>query len=119
MGNEMNKLLLAVFLLFTVSAFCQQNPGSSSPPPTAPPTMHIKGRGCVKAGDVPGCYVVNDRWEHRKYNIFFLNEKPETDTGISFEGIGYSKQDFHCHQGQKVQVSEWKLLPGECPQTQK
>jgi hypothetical protein len=73
----------------------------------------------VKPGNVAGCYVVNDRSAHRKYNVFFLDTKPEMDTGISFEGVGYSKVDPHCKQGQKVQVSEWKPLAGECPQTTK
>ncbi len=113
------KLVLVAWFLCAISAmFCQET-GSSSPPPTAPPTMHIKGQGCVKAGNVPGCYVVNDYKAHRKYNIFFLRAIPDMDTGITFEGIGYSKQDSHCKQGQKIQVSEWKPLAGECPQAKK
>lgn len=110
--------LAASLLLMASPALCQET-GSSSGPPTAPPTAHIKGHGCVKPGDVAGCYVVNDFRAHRKYNVFFLNTKPEMDTGISFEGIGYSKVDSRCKQGQKVQVSEWKPLAGECPQTKK
>jgi hypothetical protein len=38
---------------------------------------------------------------------------------VPFEGVEYSKQDSHCQQGQKVQVSDWKPLEGECPQTKK
>jgi len=59
-----------------------------------------------------GCFVVNDFKAHRKYNVFFLGTKPETNTGVSFEGVGY-KQDPHCQQGQKVQVLDWKPLEGE------
>ena len=55
----------------------------------------------VKPGNVEGCVVVNDFKAHRKYNVFFLGDKPAMDTGISFEGLGYSHLDSHCQQGQK------------------
>jgi hypothetical protein len=71
-------------------------------PPASPPTVHVKGHGCVKPGNVEGCVVVNDFKAHRKYNVFFLGDKPAMDTGISFEGLGYSHLDPHCKQGQKV-----------------
>jgi hypothetical protein len=38
-------------------------------------------------------------------------------TAISFEGIGYPHV-AHCDQGQKVQVLEWKALPGTCEKPQ-
>jgi len=85
---------------------------------TAPQSTHVKGHGCVKPGNVSGCYVVNDYKAHRKYNVFFRDTVPDMDTGISFEGIGYGHKDPHCNQGQKVDVSEWKPLAGECPQAQ-
>ena len=85
---------------------------------TAPQSTHVKGHGCVKPGNVSGCYVVNDYKAHRKYNVFFRNTKPDMDTGISFEGIGYGHRDPHCQQGQKVDVADWKPIAGECPQTQ-
>ena len=85
---------------------------------TAPQSTHVKGHGCVKPGNVSGCYVVNDYKAHRKYNVFFRDTAPDMDTGISFEGIGYGHADPHCKQGQKVDVSEWKPLAGECPQAQ-
>ena len=115
-----NRVLLAAWLLFAASLAIGQEPGSTQQQPTAsPPSVHIKGHGCVKPGNVTGCYVVNDYKAHRKYNVFFSDTKPDMDTGISFEGIGYSHLDPHCKQGQKVQVSEWKPVPGECPQAQK
>jgi hypothetical protein len=89
-----------------------QEPGSSS----SPPTVHVKGHGCLKPGSVSGCVVLNDYKAHRKYNVFFMGDKPDMNTGISFEGLGYSHPDPHCKQGQKVQVTEWKPLQGECPQ---
>jgi len=55
-------------------------------------------------GNVSDCMVVNDYKAHRQYNVFFLSERPAMDTGISFEGLGYSHPDPHCKQGQKVQV---------------
>jgi len=73
----------------------------------------------VKPGEVSGCYVVNDYKAHRKYNVFFRNTTPDVDTGISFEGIAYGHRDPHCNQGQRVDVTEWKPLESECPQTQK
>ena len=82
-------------------------------------THHVKGHGCLKPGNVSDCVIVNDFKEHRKYNVFFLSGQPPMNTGISFEGLGYSHLDPHCRQGQKVQVSEWKPVEGECPQWQK
>lgn len=114
-----NKVLLAAGLVLTAAFALCQEPGSSSPIPTAPATTHVKGHGCVKPGDVSGCFVVNDYKAHRKYNVFFPADKPDMNTGISFEGIGYSHPDPHCKQGQKVQVSEWKPLEGECPEAPK
>ncbi|HEV7396169.1 MAG TPA: hypothetical protein VGN86_06630 [Pyrinomonadaceae bacterium] len=112
------KGFLAASLMLVASlsmiAIAQQGTG-----PTAPQSTHVKGHGCVKPGKVSECYVVNDYKAHRKYNVFFRNTKPDMDTGISFEGIGYGHRDPHCNQGQKVDVAEWKRLPGECPQTQK
>lgn len=104
--------ILMTSLSLIVSA--QQRTGT-----TTPQTVHVKGHGCVKAGNVSGCYVVNDYHAHRKYNVFFHDAKPDMDTGISFEGIAYGHLDPHCNQGQKVDVAEWMPLTGECPQTQK
>jgi len=114
----MNKLicLIGLLLIASLTSFGQQQ---AAPPAGSPPTVHIKGHGCVKPGNVDGCVIVNDFRAHRKYNVFFLGDKPAMDTGIEFEGLGYSHLDPHCKQGQKVQVSEWKPLEGECPQTQK
>jgi hypothetical protein len=83
------------------------------------PTHPVKGHGCMHPGNVSDCMVVNDYKAHRQYNVFFLSERPAMDTGISFEGLGYSHPDPHCKQGQKVQVTEWKPVSGECPQAQK
>jgi hypothetical protein len=110
------KVALAIWLLCAAAQVFSQEPGA---PPTAPPTVHIKGRGCVRPGKVEGCLVVSDFNAHRKYNLFFLKDKPAPNTGISFEGLGYSKVDPHCNQGQKVQVSDWKPFKGECPQPAK
>jgi hypothetical protein len=63
--------------------------------------------------------VVNSYKAHRKYSVFFRDTTPDMDTGISFEGLGYGHADPHCKQGQKVDVTEWKALAGECPETQK
>jgi len=113
----MTKLLfvIGILLVCSVALIGQQ----AAPPPASPPTVHVTGHGCVKPGNVEGCVIVNDFRAHRKYNVFFLGDKPAMDTGVSFEGLGYSHLDPHCKQGQKVQVSEWKPLDGECPQTQK
>ena len=105
--------LLTLITSLSTSALGQGTGG------TAPQTQHIKGHGCVKPGNVSDCYVVNDYKAHRKYNVFFRNTKPDTDTGISFEGISYGHRDPHCNQGQKVDVTEWQPLAGECPQTRK
>jgi len=111
------RLLLAISLMLTTSlsltAIAQQEGGATSPQST-----HVKGHGCVKPGNISGCYVVNDYKAHRKYNVFFRETAPEMDTGISFEGIGYGHRDPHCNQGQRVDVSEWKPLASECPQAQ-
>ncbi len=57
---------------------------------------------------------MNDIKAHRKYNVFFDGKsQPDMYTAISFEGIGYQHVS-HCSQGQKVQVTEWEPLPGEC-----
>ena len=112
------KVLLSTSLMLMTSlsliAIAQQGTGAS-----APQTTHVKGHGCVKPGKISGCYVVNSYKAHRKYNVFFSDTKPDMDTGISFEGIAYGHLDPHCNQGQKVDVTEWKVLAGECPQTQK
>jgi hypothetical protein len=105
---------LALVTSLSLAAIAQQETGA-----TAPQTAHVKGHGCVKLGTVSNCYVVSDYKAHRKYNVFFRDTKPDMDTGISFEGIGYGHRDPHCHQGQKVDVTEWKPLAGECPQAQK
>ena len=105
---------LVLVTLLSVIAFAQHGTG-----PSAPGSTHVKGHGCIKRGNVSGCYVVNDYKAHRKYNVFFRDTKPDMDTGVSFEGIGYGHQDPHCKQGQKVDVSEWKPLAGECRQAQK
>jgi|SRR6516225_1432632 hypothetical protein len=108
------KVLLTTLLMLIISlgliAHAQQGMGTST---------HVKGHGCVKPGEVSGCYVVNDYKAHRKYNVFFRNTTPDVDTGISFEGIAYGHRDPHCNQGQRVDVTEWKPLESECPQTQK
>jgi hypothetical protein len=101
-------VLMASIALLTVA---QERTERSSPQ-----TTHVQGHGCVKLGKVPGCYVVNDYRANRKYNVFFRSEKPDIDTGISFEGIAYGHGDPHCNQGQKVDIAEWKPLAGECPQ---
>lgn len=109
-------LFVALLMLLTsISVIAVAQQGTSV---AAPQTTHIKGHGCVKTGTVAGCYVVNDYKAHRKYNLSFRDTKPEMDTGISFEGIAYGHRDPHCKQGQKVDVTEWKPLAGECPQTQ-
>lgn len=112
----MKKMFLAVSLMFmtwlSLSAVAQQGT-------TSPQTTHVKGHGCVKPGNVSGCYVVNDYKAHRKYNVFFRDAKPDMDTGISFEGIAYGHRDLHCNQGQRVDIAEWKPMAGECPQSQK
>jgi hypothetical protein len=111
-------LSLTALLILTISlsliAVSQQETGSASPKST-----HVTGHGCVKAGNVPGCYVVNDYKAHRKYNVFFGGTTPDIDTGISFEGIAYGHRDPHCNQGQRVDVADWKPLASECPQKQK
>ena len=88
--------------------------GKANSETTAAKTEHIEGKGCVKPGRQKGCFVVNDIKAHRKYNVFFDGKsQPDMYTAISFEGIGYQHVS-HCSQGQKVQVTEWKPLPGEC-----
>ena len=111
------RLSVATLLMFvnslTLTAVAQQGM-----PPTAPQSKHVAGHGCMKAGDVSGCYVVNDYKAHRKYNVFFRQQAPDIDTGISFEGIAYGHRDPHCKQGQRVDVTEWKPLASECPKQQ-
>src|SRR5215467_1600387 len=106
--------LLVLMESITLITVAQQRSERASPE-----TAHVQGHGCVKQGNVPGCYVVNDYRANRKYNVFFRNARPDTDTGISFEGIGFGHKDPHCNQGQKVEVAEWKPLAGECPQRQR
>ena len=112
------KAFLAASLMVLTSpgviATAQQETGA-----TSPHTTHVKGQGCIKPGNVSGCYVVNDYKAHRKYNVFFRDTMPAMDTGISFEGIAFGHRDPHCKQGQKVDLAEWKPLEGQCPQTQK
>jgi len=112
------KALLASALLLTISlspiAIAQQGTAT-----TGPQTTPVKGHGCIKPGNVSWCYVVNDYDAHRKYNVFFRDATPDLDTGISFEGIAYGHRDPHCKQGQKLDVTEWKPLAGECPNTYK
>ena len=112
------KVFLApsLMLMSCLSLIATAQPG---PGATAPQSTHVKARGCAKPGNASGCYVVNDYKAHRKYNVFFRDTKPDMDTGISFEGIGYGHPDPHCNQGQKVDVTEWAPLAGECPKTQK
>ena len=86
--------------------------------PSGPQSTHITGHGCLKAGTVSGCFVVNDYQAHRKYNVFFSQSAPTIDTGLSFEGIAYGHRDPHCNQGQRVDVAEWKPLASECPKHQ-
>ena len=109
-------LMASLMLMPALSliATAQQGVGA-----TAPASTHVKGHGCIKPGNVSGRYVVNDYKAHRKYNVFFRDTNPDMDTGISFEGIGYGHRDPHCNQGQRVDVTEWKPLAGECPQTEK
>jgi hypothetical protein len=114
----MKKMFLVVFLMcvisLSLSAVAQSGAGA-----TSPQSKHVKGHGCLKPGTVSGCYVVNDYKAHRQYNVFFRDARPDMDTGISFEGIGYGHRDPHCSQGQKVDIAEWKPLAGECSETQK
>ena len=69
------KVFLAALLMLMTSlsliAIAQQ--GTTA---TAPQSTHLKGHGCVKPGNVSGCYVVNDYKAHRKYNVFFRDTKP-------------------------------------------
>jgi len=109
-------LAVSLMLILSLSLIASAQLGTGQ---AAPQTVHAKGHGCVKAGNVSGCYVVNDYKAHRKYNVFFRKATPDMDTGISFEGIGYGHSDPHCKQGQKVDVTEWKPIAGECPQTRK
>jgi hypothetical protein len=116
MKNDRSLLVLLILvLLFSMIAVAQQGTGRRKSPHTA----HVKGHGCLKQGNISGCYVVNDYGADRKYNVFFRDTKPDPDTGISFEGIGYGHLDPHCNQGQKVEVTAWKPLAGECPQRAK
>jgi hypothetical protein len=116
MKNDRSLLGLPILvLLVSMTTVAQQGTGQRKSPHTA----HVKGRGCLKQGNISGCYVLNDYNAGRKYNVFFRDTKPDPDTGISFEGIGYGHRDPHCNQGQKVEVTEWKPLKGECPQRSK
>jgi hypothetical protein len=116
MKNDRSLLGLPILvLLASMTTVAQQGTGQRKSPHTA----HVKGRGCLKQGNISGCYVLNDYNAGRKYNVFFRDTKPDPDTGISFEGIGYGHRDPHCNQGQKVEVTEWKPLKGECPQRSK
>ena len=113
------KISLATLVVTLVTSFPMLAQQSSStakanPNTTAAKTEHIEGRGCIKPGRQHGCFVVNDIQAHRKYNVFFdVKNRPDMYTAISFEGIGYQHVS-HCSQGQKVQVTEWEPLPGEC-----
>ena|SRR5215471_13804912 len=115
----MKKNLLLTASLMFLTSISVIGVSQQETPATAPQTTHLKGHGCVKQGNVSNCYVVNDYKTHRKYNLFFRDTKPDLETGISFEGIAYGHRDPHCNQGQKVDVTEWKPLAGECPQAQK
>lgn len=115
----MNRLLATLIpvLLASLQLSAQQSSTSNQANTgAAPSTHHIEGKGCLKPGRQNGCLVVNDIKAHRKYNLFFDGKnQPELNTAISFEGIGYQHVS-HCNQGQKVQVTDWKALPGNCPQ---
>src|SRR5215472_243925 len=117
-SNEM-KLTMLLMLLLTPLILSIGQVGQETRFSFYPPTVHVKGRGCLRPGNVAGCVVLHDYKARRKYNVFFVGDKPDINTGISFEGLGYSHLDPHCKQGQKVQVTEWKPLKGECPQRQK
>ena len=114
-SNEM-KLTMLLMLLLTPLILSIGQVGQETRVSFSPPTVHVKGRGCLRPGNVAGCVVLHDYKARRKYNVFFVGDKPDINTGISFEGLGYSHLDPHCKQGQKVQVTEWKPLKGECPQ---
>src|SRR5438046_4294656 len=87
---EIRKLCIAWLTLTLSISSIGQN--TASPTPTS--TAHVKGHGCVKPGNVSDCVVVNDYKAHRKYNVFFLSgEKPDLNTGMSFEGLGYGHTD--------------------------
>jgi len=115
----MKKTVVVAFTLMVMASLSLIAIAQPGPWPTAPQSTYVKARGCVKPGNVSGCYVVNDYKAHRKYNVFFRDTKPDLDTGISFEGIGYGHPDPHCNQGQKVDVTEWTPIAGECPKTPK
>ena len=115
----MKKNFLLTALLVLIASISMIGVDQQEMPTTAPQTTHLKGHGCVKQGNVSNCYVVNDYKTHRKYNLFFRDTKPDLDTGISFEGLAYGHRDPHCNQGQRVDVTDWKPLTGECPQAQK
>ena len=111
-----NNLLFAAAMLMLITSVALIAQQTTQASPSAPlQTTHVKGHGCVKPGNVSGCYIVNDYKAHKKYNVFFRDTKPDMATGISFEGIGYNHRDPHCQQGQKVEISEWKPVEGECP----
>ncbi len=106
---------LVLTLLTSLSMLAQQSSSTAKPnSETTPRTEHIEGKGCLKPGRQNGCFIVNDIKAHRKYNVFFDGKsQPDMYTAISFEGIGYQHVS-HCSQGQKVQITDWKPLPGEC-----
>ena len=112
------RVSVAALLMF-INALTLSGVAQQETVPTAPQSKHVAGQGCVKAGNVSGCYIVNDYKAHRKYNVFFRQQAPEIDTGISFEGIAYGHRDPHCNQGQRVDVAEWKSLASECPKQMK
>src|ERR1700739_2299365 len=109
-------LMASLVLMSALSLIATAQQGAGT---TAPSSTHVKGHGCIKPGNVSGCYVVNDYKAHRKYNAFFRDTTPDMDTGTYFAGLGYGHRDPHCNQGQRVDVTEWKPLAGECPQTEK
>ena len=107
------RVSVAALLMF-INALTSIAVGQQGGGPASPQSKHVSGHGCVTAGNVSGCYVVNDYKAH----VFFRQQAPDIDKGISFEGIAYGHRDPHCNQGQRVDVTEWKPLASECPKQQ-
>jgi hypothetical protein len=117
MLRRLSLIPLFVFLSSSILFGQQAQPTKAQVGGGIPRTTHARGRGCVRQGKEEGCFILHDIKQHRYYDLSFDStpNKPDLNTAISFEGIGY-QHDTRCSQGHPVHVHDWKPLPGKCSQ---
>ena len=73
----------------------------------------ISGAGCVQPGVEAGCVVLRDAKTNTLYNLYFSGKRPETGTGIHFEGTRLGGVTS-CMQGEAIKVTEWSQVKMSC-----